>query len=252
MTDRPNILFITSDQHRFDAVGFMGHPDVQTPNLDRLAASGVVFDRCYVTNPVCMPSRATLMTGQFPDAHGVRRNGIEVPDPPGLIRYLDPVAAYTVGIRELASHERRPARHADRIGHVAAIEDDAACRQAVQIGRLNVRMAHEAHRVKAVLIRSNEKDIGSIGHSSSQRLGAPLLSEPKVCALESPVYLSAVTNADHRHDLVRVVDGIKHPVVTDADSVDRLSSGQPLRAFRAGIRSQLVDREIDSLLNGPG
>src|SRR5579883_599882 len=87
MTDRPNILFITSDQHRFDAVGFMGHPDVQTPNLDRLAASGVVFDRCYVTNPVCMPSRATLMTGQFPDAHGVRRNGIEVPDQPwGIAR----------------------------------------------------------------------------------------------------------------------------------------------------------------------
>jgi len=87
MTDRPNVLFITSDQHRFDAVGYMGHPDVQTPNLDRLAASGVVFERCYVTNPVCMPSRATLLTGQFPDANGVRRNGIEVPDRPwGIAR----------------------------------------------------------------------------------------------------------------------------------------------------------------------
>jgi arylsulfatase len=67
------VLFITTDQHRFDAVGFMGSAGAQTPNLDRLAASEVVFERCYVTNPVCMPSRASLLTGQFPDAHGVRR-----------------------------------------------------------------------------------------------------------------------------------------------------------------------------------
>lgn len=84
---KPNVLFITTDQHRFDAVGFMGSTEVATPNLDRLAASGVVFERSYVTNPVCMPSRATLITGQFPDANGVRRNGIEVPDPEwGLAR----------------------------------------------------------------------------------------------------------------------------------------------------------------------
>lgn len=79
---RPNVLLITTDQHRFDAVGFMGNQEVRTPNLDRLAERGVVFERSYVTNPVCMPSRATFLTGQFPDAHGVRRNGIEVPDSP--------------------------------------------------------------------------------------------------------------------------------------------------------------------------
>ena len=58
MARRPNVLFITTGQHRFDAVGFMGSTEAQTPNLDRLAASGVVFEHCYVTNPVCMPSRA--------------------------------------------------------------------------------------------------------------------------------------------------------------------------------------------------
>lgn len=85
--DRLNVLFITADQHRFDAVGFMGNSEVKTPNLDRLAEGGVVFERAYVTNPVCMPSRATMITGQFPDTHGVRRNGIEVPDVPwGLAR----------------------------------------------------------------------------------------------------------------------------------------------------------------------
>lgn len=67
----------------------MGNSEVQTPNIDRLAAEGVVFERCYVTNPVCMPSRASFLTGQFPDTHGVRRNGIPVPDTPhGLARAL--------------------------------------------------------------------------------------------------------------------------------------------------------------------
>lgn len=78
----PNILFVTTDQHRCDAVGFMGSGEVHTPNLDRLAASGVAFERVYVTNPGCMPSRATFLTGQFLDSHDVRRNGIEVPDQP--------------------------------------------------------------------------------------------------------------------------------------------------------------------------
>ncbi len=80
MAAMPNVLLITTDQHRFDALGCMGNRDVHTPHIDRLAAQGVTFDRCYVTNPVCMPSRASLLTGQFPDANGVRRNGIPVPD----------------------------------------------------------------------------------------------------------------------------------------------------------------------------
>lgn len=95
---RPNVLFITTDQHRFDAVGFMGSTEVHTPNLDRLAASGVVFERCYVTNPVCMPSRASMLTGQFPDANGVRRNGIEVPDAPWGLARTFLAAGYRTGM----------------------------------------------------------------------------------------------------------------------------------------------------------
>jgi arylsulfatase A-like enzyme len=89
VTTAPNILLITTDQHRFDALGCMGSSEVLTPNIDRLATQGVLFERCYVTNPVCMPSRASFLTGQFPDAHGVRRNGIPVPDVQhGLARAL--------------------------------------------------------------------------------------------------------------------------------------------------------------------
>ena len=78
MTKRPNFLFIITDQHRADYLSCYGHPVLQTPNIDRLAARGRRFDRFYVANPVCMPNRATLMTGRMPSLHGVRHNGISL------------------------------------------------------------------------------------------------------------------------------------------------------------------------------
>ena len=71
MASKPNILFIMTDQQRADHVGFMGNSVVQTPHLDSLAASGCVFENAWVSNPVCMPNRATILTGRMPTAHGV-------------------------------------------------------------------------------------------------------------------------------------------------------------------------------------
>ena len=68
---RPNILFVITDQHRHDHVGFAGNDVVQTPNLDALAARGMVFDNAWVANPICMPNRSTIMTGRMPSVHGV-------------------------------------------------------------------------------------------------------------------------------------------------------------------------------------
>ena len=68
---KPNVLFIITDQHRADHVGFMGNEVVRTPNLDRLAARGRVFENAWVANPVCMPNRCSIMTGRMPTAHGV-------------------------------------------------------------------------------------------------------------------------------------------------------------------------------------
>ncbi len=91
-----NVILITADQLRFDTLGFMGSSEVKTPNLDKLAGDGVVFERCYTTNPVCMPARASLLLGQYPDTHGVRRNGINVPDKPyGLARILSNKGYFT-------------------------------------------------------------------------------------------------------------------------------------------------------------
>jgi len=70
-----HILWITTDHMRYDCIGANGNPAVLTPNLDRLAAGGVVLERCYAQNPLCMPSRASFMTGQYPCRTGVVRNG---------------------------------------------------------------------------------------------------------------------------------------------------------------------------------
>ena len=76
---RPNVLFVICDQLRADHLGFAGNPVVRTPNLDALAARGTVFDRAYVSNPVCMPNRSTIMTGRMPSAHGVVFNDRSLP-----------------------------------------------------------------------------------------------------------------------------------------------------------------------------
>jgi choline-sulfatase len=62
----PNILFICADEHGGPFLGSMGHPIVKTPNLDRLAASGVQFRNAYCGSPVCVPARAGMMSGMFP------------------------------------------------------------------------------------------------------------------------------------------------------------------------------------------
>lgn len=78
MDDRPNILLICTDQQRYDALGAAGNPHVETPNLDRLAGQGVMFEHCYVQAPVCGPSRASLMTSRYLHNHGLWANGVDL------------------------------------------------------------------------------------------------------------------------------------------------------------------------------
>lgn len=75
---RPNVLLISTDQHRADHLGCYGARVLQTPNIDALALSGTRYENAYVASPVCMPNRASLMTGRMPSLHGVRHNGIDL------------------------------------------------------------------------------------------------------------------------------------------------------------------------------
>ncbi len=76
MTERPSYILFVTDQQRYDHLGCNGHPVLQTPNIDEMAAQGVNHDRFYVASPVCMPNRASLMTCRMPSSHGVRSLGV--------------------------------------------------------------------------------------------------------------------------------------------------------------------------------
>jgi arylsulfatase A-like enzyme len=76
--DRPNILLIFPDQMRARAMGCMGTPDVRTPNIDRLAAEGILFRHTYANVPVCCPARAVLMTGTYPHRNGMIANDLRL------------------------------------------------------------------------------------------------------------------------------------------------------------------------------
>lgn len=74
----PNIIFIMSDDHAFQAISAYGHPVSQlapTPNIDRIANNGIRMDRAYVTNSICGPSRAVILTGKHSHINGFRQNG---------------------------------------------------------------------------------------------------------------------------------------------------------------------------------
>ena len=72
---KPNVIILFSDQHNKKVMGFEGHPDVLTPNLDRLAGEAVVFDRAYCTQGICVPSRSSMMTGLTVRTMGFVNNG---------------------------------------------------------------------------------------------------------------------------------------------------------------------------------
>lgn len=88
----PNLLFIMTDQQRFDAMSCAGNTVLETPNMDRLAREGVLFKNAYTANPVCVPSRAIILTGLSSENVNVRGNGDyeskHVPDVPTFDRIL--------------------------------------------------------------------------------------------------------------------------------------------------------------------
>jgi arylsulfatase len=73
------VLVICTDQQRWDSLGCYGSQEVRTPRIDGLAAGGTLFERCYATNPVCAPSRASMLTGAYPYQHGLWANGVKLP-----------------------------------------------------------------------------------------------------------------------------------------------------------------------------
>ncbi len=76
---RPNVLFILTDDQRYDALSCMGHPHLKTPNIDRLANEGLLFKNHFCTTSLCSPSRASILSGLYAHTHGVSNNFTEYP-----------------------------------------------------------------------------------------------------------------------------------------------------------------------------
>ena len=121
--DKPNILFLLSDDHSYPYLGCYGNPDVRTPNLDRFAAQGMRFDRMFVSCPQCVPSRAALMTGQSPVAVRMVRFTSPLPSSvPALPDLLRDKAGYFTGVGGRNYHLDGPSgkgkRSAPELGRV--------------------------------------------------------------------------------------------------------------------------------------
>ena len=110
---RPNVLIIYTDQQRWDTLGCCGQQAVPTPHLDALAGMGVRLDQCYVQNPVCAPSRASFLSGQYCSALRIGANGVQFPEDavtlPGILRAYGYTTAQ-IGKLHFEPHARRDHR----------------------------------------------------------------------------------------------------------------------------------------------
>jgi len=98
ISNPPNILWICTDQQRYDTLGVYGNPLIETPRLDALASEGVLFEHAFCQNPVCTPSRASFLTGRYPRTTRCRANGQSLPDDEVLISKRLADAGYLCGL----------------------------------------------------------------------------------------------------------------------------------------------------------
>ena len=99
MNSRPNILWICTDQQRYDTIGALGYHHVDTPHIDGLVSEGVTFTRAYCQSPICTPSRGSFLTGMYPSAIHVTGNGNDAfPSAPSLVSKRLSDAGYDCGL----------------------------------------------------------------------------------------------------------------------------------------------------------
>ena len=160
---RRNILFVTVDQQRHDALGVTGHPSARTPVVDALARTGVRYRRAHVQNVVCMPSRATMLTGQHPLTHGVVANGIPLDDAsPNIARVLRAAGYRTalIGKAHFDPHLDLPLRYAE---NRRAAERDARAWRGFDHVELAAHGPIGGHHYAAWLYENHPEDVTGFG-----------------------------------------------------------------------------------------
>ncbi len=98
MAKQPNVLWICTDQQRYDTIGALGNPHASTPVLDAFIGEGTSFSNAFCQSPVCSPSRASFLTGRYPRTTGCRQNGQSIPKDEVLVSKLFRDAGYRCGL----------------------------------------------------------------------------------------------------------------------------------------------------------
>ena len=205
MSRRPNILLLMADQHRADILGCAGDPVVATPNIDRLAAEGVRFDRAYCQGPLCMPARASLLTERYVRDHGVFENQSQVElGTPTFLTALREAGYQTgcIGKMHLWVHggEPRTQHTRDRIGDLTAYGFEQPIETVGKLAGVAVRSAYSDYLEERDLYKTYREHVGS----RMYRTGTPVWNS-------DPIPLSEYDYVDAWHGR-RVVDWIENRV----------------------------------------
>ena len=112
MPDKPNILILMPDQQRADAMGCAGNARIKTPNIDRIAREGIRFDSVYTVSPLCMPARASFISGIYPHNHHIWQNAGQLPrDDETFFHHLQKEGYFTVLIGKSHFYHPEPGQH---------------------------------------------------------------------------------------------------------------------------------------------
>ena len=191
----PNIVIILADDHGYGDVSSYGGPNIRTPNIDRLVAGGIKFTRFYANSPVCAPSRASLMTGRYPDRVGV----------PGVIRthaenswgYFAPDAATLPDMLKQAGY------HTSLVGkwHLGLEPGNHPCRRGFDLFRgflgdmMDDYRTHRRHGIN--YMRHNGEEIDPEGHATNLFTAWAVETIRERATSERPFFLYLAYNAPH-------------------------------------------------------
>jgi len=141
---QPNVLLLYTDQHRWDALGCSGNKHIHTPHLDCLAGGGALLSNAFANSPVCMPSRQSMLAGQYPSAIGTMDNGVEMPRDVLTVHKLLKRHGYhtgNVGKLHFTNHSTRDhgRDHPDYGFDTLILSDSAGCYDDAYIGWVKQR-----------------------------------------------------------------------------------------------------------------
>jgi choline-sulfatase len=156
---RPNVVLIMPDQHRGSALGCAGDPVVLTPNIDRIAAEGVMFGRTSSQSPLCQPARASFLTGRYPHQHGCVTNerNFPAPEEPNFLHTLQDAGYHVAGVGKV--HIGSVPRGEERLAYLKRYGLDELDEATGKMSFLKANNRYTQTLAKAGVLEAFRKDI---------------------------------------------------------------------------------------------